>query len=124
MSGRGQVRFEDIVKMHGDFTALKGVNFKIEPGEFFALLGPSGSGKSTTLRILAGLDAPTAGRVFIDGKDVTVGGCARPRHRHGVPELRALPAHDGGREHRVPARDGEPAEGGDRQPRCRKPRGR
>ena len=71
MTNFGQVRFEDIVKMHGDFAALKRVNFEIEPGEFFALLGPSGSGKSTTLRILAGLDAPTAGRVFIDGKDVT-----------------------------------------------------
>lgn len=51
MSGRGQVRFEDIVKMHGEFAALKGVTFEIKPGEFFALLGPSGSGKSTTLRI-------------------------------------------------------------------------
>jgi ABC-type sugar transport system ATPase subunit len=71
MNGRGQVRFQDIVKMHGEFAALKGVNFEIRPGEFFALLGPSGSGKSTTLRILAGLDAPTEGRVFIDGKDVT-----------------------------------------------------
>jgi len=71
MTGRGEVRFQDIVKMHGEFAALKGVNFEIKPGEFFALLGPSGSGKSTTLRILAGLDAPTAGRVFIDGKDVT-----------------------------------------------------
>ena len=71
MNGRGQVRFEDIVKMHGEFVALKGVSFEIEPGEFFALLGPSGSGKSTTLRILAGLDAPTAGRVFIDGQDIT-----------------------------------------------------
>ena len=71
MSGRGQVIFENIVKMHGDFAALKGVNFEIKPGEFFALLGPSGSGKSTTLRILAGLDAPTTGSVYIDGKDVT-----------------------------------------------------
>ena len=71
MSSRGQVRFQDIVKLHGEVAALKGVSFEIEPGEFFALLGPSGSGKSTTLRILAGLDAPTAGRVFIDGKDVT-----------------------------------------------------
>ncbi|MEA2794705.1 MAG: multiple sugar transport system ATP-binding protein [Bradyrhizobium sp.] len=71
MNGKGQVRFEGIVKMHGDFAALKDVTFEIEPGEFFALLGPSGSGKSTTLRILAGLDAPTSGRVFIDGQDIT-----------------------------------------------------
>ena len=71
MSARGQVVFKDIWKKHGEFVALKNVNFEIEPGEFFALLGPSGSGKSTTLRILAGLDAPTAGQVFIDGKDVT-----------------------------------------------------
>jgi ABC-type sugar transport system ATPase subunit len=71
MSGQGRVEFRNIVKMHGEFAALKGVNFEIKPGEFFALLGPSGSGKSTTLRILAGLDAPTEGQVVIDGKDVT-----------------------------------------------------
>jgi ABC-type sugar transport system ATPase subunit len=71
MSDRGQVRFENIFKMHGEFSALKDISLEIEPGEFFALLGPSGSGKSTTLRILAGLDAPTSGRVFIDGRDVT-----------------------------------------------------
>jgi ABC-type sugar transport system ATPase subunit len=71
VSGRGEVRFQDIVKMHGEFAALQGVTFEIQPGEFFALLGPSGSGKSTTLRILAGLDAPTSGRVFVDGHDIT-----------------------------------------------------
>jgi multiple sugar transport system ATP-binding protein len=48
MTGRGRVRFEDIVKMHGEFSAQKRVTFDIEPGEFFPLLGPSGSGKSTT----------------------------------------------------------------------------
>jgi ABC-type sugar transport system ATPase subunit len=57
--------------MYGAVAALKRIDFEIEPGEFFALLGPSGSGKSTTLRILAGLDTPTSGRVFVDGKDVT-----------------------------------------------------
>jgi ABC-type sugar transport system ATPase subunit len=71
MSARGHVQFQKIVKMHGSVSALKGVDFDIEPGEFFALLGPSGSGKSTTLRILAGLDMPTSGRVFVDGQDVT-----------------------------------------------------
>jgi ABC-type sugar transport system ATPase subunit len=71
MSMRGQVHFNHIVKMHGSFSALKGIDFTIQPGEFFALLGPSGSGKSTTLRILAGLDMPTSGKVVIDGKDVT-----------------------------------------------------
>jgi ABC-type sugar transport system ATPase subunit len=71
MSMRGQVHFDRIVKMHGNFSALKGIDFTIQPGEFFALLGPSGSGKSTTLRILAGLDMPTSGTVVIDGKDVT-----------------------------------------------------
>jgi ABC-type sugar transport system ATPase subunit len=71
LSGAGQVRFEKIQKVHGTFAALKGIDLEIEPGEFFALLGPSGSGKSTTLRILAGLDMPSGGRVVVDGKDIT-----------------------------------------------------
>jgi ABC-type sugar transport system ATPase subunit len=71
VSGRGQVRFERIVKRHGTVVALKGIDLVIEPGEFFALLGPSGSGKSTTLRILAGLDMPSEGRVIVDGDDIT-----------------------------------------------------
>jgi multiple sugar transport system ATP-binding protein len=62
---------EGIVKRHGSFTALHGIDLAIEPGEFFALLGPSGSGKTTTLRILAGLESVDAGRVVIDDVDVT-----------------------------------------------------
>jgi ABC-type sugar transport system ATPase subunit len=62
---------EGIVKRHGAVTVLHGVDLEIRPGEFFALLGPSGSGKTTTLRILAGLEPHDAGRVWLDGVDVT-----------------------------------------------------
>jgi len=67
----GRVSLRGIVKRHGSFTALHGVDLDIEPGEFFALLGPSGSGKTTTLRIIAGLEPHDAGRVLLDGDDVT-----------------------------------------------------
>ena len=67
----GRVSMRGIVKRHGAFTALHGVDLDIEPGEFFALLGPSGSGKTTTLRILAGLEPLNEGRVMLDGEDVT-----------------------------------------------------
>jgi ABC-type sugar transport system ATPase subunit len=71
MSAVGSVRLEGIVKRHGATTVLHGVDLSIEPGEFFVLLGPSGSGKTTTLRILAGLESVSAGRVLMDGADVT-----------------------------------------------------
>ena len=71
MASGGRVSMRGIVKRHGAFTALHGLDLDIEPGEFFALLGPSGSGKTTTLRILAGLEPLSAGRVLLDGEDVT-----------------------------------------------------
>jgi ABC-type sugar transport system ATPase subunit len=71
MTSSASVQLEGIVKRHGSFTALHGIDLEIRAGEFFALLGPSGSGKTTTLRILAGLESVDAGRVLIDGKDVT-----------------------------------------------------
>ncbi|PSC03668.1 hypothetical protein SLNSH_17955 [Alsobacter soli] len=92
MSARGQVQLDGIVKKHGAFAALKGIDFEIKPGEFFALLGPSGSGKSTTLRILAGLDAPTSGRILVDGEDVT-GADARERDVAMVFQSYALYPH-------------------------------
>jgi sulfate/thiosulfate transport system ATP-binding protein len=61
----------DITKRFGDFTALDDVSLHIESGSLTALLGPSGSGKSTLLRTIAGLEAPDAGTVVIDGRDVT-----------------------------------------------------
>jgi len=71
MNQSGSVRIEGVVKKHGAFTALHGLDLDIRPGEFFALLGPSGSGKTTTLRILAGLEPVNAGRVLLDEADVT-----------------------------------------------------
>ena len=50
---------------------LKGISFQIMSGEFVSIVGPSGSGKSTLLGIIAGLDNPTTGQVFIDGVDIT-----------------------------------------------------
>jgi ABC-type sugar transport system ATPase subunit len=67
----GGVRLEGVVKRHGATTVLHGVDLAIAPGEFFVLLGPSGSGKTTTLRILAGLESVSEGRVLMDGVDVT-----------------------------------------------------
>ncbi len=67
----GAVCLEGIVKRHGETTVLHGIDLAIELGEFFVLLGPSGSGKTTTLRILAGLESVSAGRVLMDGADVT-----------------------------------------------------
>ncbi|WP_456366145.1 ABC transporter ATP-binding protein [Thermococcus sp.] len=66
-----EVRLENIVKRFGETVALKGISLHINHGELFTLLGPSGCGKSTTLRIIAGLDYPTEGKVFFGDQDVT-----------------------------------------------------
>lgn len=60
-----------ISKTFGNFIAVDNLNLKIKEGEFVALLGPSGSGKSTILRIIAGLERPDTGRVYLNGEDVT-----------------------------------------------------
>jgi spermidine/putrescine transport system ATP-binding protein len=60
-----------ITKRFPGFTAIENLNLTIPAGSFFALLGPSGCGKTTTLRLVAGLESPTAGRILIGGKDVT-----------------------------------------------------
>jgi ABC-type sugar transport system ATPase subunit len=66
------VSFKDITKRFADGTiALDQLNLDFDLGEFIVLLGPSGSGKTTACRLLAGLEAPTSGRIEIDGKDIT-----------------------------------------------------
>ena len=62
------VVLEHVEKRFGDFTAVRNANLTIEDGEFVAIMGPSGCGKTTTLRMLAGLDAPTAGEIRIAGQ--------------------------------------------------------
>ena len=62
------VELKHINKEFGDFKASKDVNFEIEKGRLVALLGPSGSGKTTILRMIAGLEHPTSGEIYIDGK--------------------------------------------------------
>ena len=69
---------ENVTKRFGDFVALDDVSIDIPTGSLTALLGPSGSGKSTLLRVIAGLEAPDAGRVIIDGADRTA---AAPQKR-------------------------------------------
>jgi len=65
------IRFEGISKRFGDFVAVDQVDLSIHSGEFFSLLGASGCGKTTLLRMLAGFETPTAGRIFIDGVDMS-----------------------------------------------------
>jgi len=65
-----QIRIRNVRKDFGAFNAVKSSTFTIEDGEFFMLLGPSGCGKTTTLRMMAGLELPTSGEIFIDGEEV------------------------------------------------------
>jgi multiple sugar transport system ATP-binding protein len=65
-----QIVIRDLRKEFGAFTAVQSSTFTIEDGEFFMLLGPSGCGKTTTLRMIAGLELPTSGEIWIDGEEV------------------------------------------------------
>jgi len=67
----GSVVFEHVTKRFAGFNALPDLSLTVEPGTLVTLLGPSGCGKTTTLRLLAGLEHPTSGRILIGGKDVT-----------------------------------------------------
>ncbi len=65
------IRFEGVQRHYGSVAALAGLDLEIADGELVALLGPSGCGKTTALRILGGFDHPTAGRLLVDGRDIT-----------------------------------------------------
>ncbi|MFD7440680.1 ABC transporter ATP-binding protein [Streptomyces sp. NPDC059909] len=76
----GDVRLSGISKTYGSFTAVHPLDLTVPQGSFFALLGASGCGKTTTLRMIAGLEDPSTGTVFLGGKDVT----ALPPHKRPV----------------------------------------
>ncbi|MEX4004437.1 ABC transporter ATP-binding protein [Paraburkholderia sp. EG285A] len=67
-----KIVFDNIWKVFGESIAMGDLNLEIEDGEFLVFVGPSGCGKTTTLRMLAGLETPSHGRILIDGKDVTL----------------------------------------------------
>jgi len=77
---QGEIRLEELTKAFDDVVAVDGIDLHMPPGEFFTMLGPSGCGKTTTLRMIAGFEQPTSGRIMLDGSDV-----ARvPPHKRNV----------------------------------------
>ena len=80
MLARGGLRLDGLVKRFGDVEAVAGVDLELPPGKLISFLGPSGCGKTTMLRLIAGLERPTEGRVYLDDGDIT----DRPPHLRDI----------------------------------------
>lgn len=73
------IEVEGLTKLYGEFTAVSGLSFRVEPGELLGLVGPNGAGKTSTLRCIAGIIPPTRGSVRIVGHDLTTSPVAAKR---------------------------------------------
>lgn len=73
------IELRELTKKYGDFTAVDGLSFEIETGEFFGLLGPNGAGKTTTISMLSTVLLPTSGEIYIDGIKLTRGASEQKR---------------------------------------------
>ena len=90
-----------LTKRFGDFAAVDDLSLDIAAGEFLTLLGASGSGKTTTLRMIAGFEPPTSGEILMAGTPIAALPAVQARHQHRLPALRAVPAHERARQHRL-----------------------
>lgn len=90
------IRFEQVTKAYGDQVILKAFDLKIRKGEFLTVIGSSGSGKTTMLKLINGLSAPTQGKIYIDGKDISQRepNSSTPQYRLCHPGNRTVSSHD------------------------------
>ena len=95
------LQLRNIVKSFGSLNAVDGVSLDIEEGELFTIVGPSGSGKTTLIRMLVGMDKPTAGDILLRGKADQRRARQQAPDLHGVPVSGAFSAHERRRERRV-----------------------
>jgi putrescine transport system ATP-binding protein len=89
------IEIQNVSKKFGDFVAVNDVSLNVYRGELFSLLGGSGCGKTTLLRMLAGFEEPTSGRILIDGIDMAGIPPLPSPHEHDVPVLCPVPAYVG-----------------------------
>ena len=80
MPAQGEIQLEELCKRFDDVTAVASIDLEMPPGEFFTMVGPSGCGKTTTLRMIAGFERPTSGRILLDGVNVA----QVPPHKRNV----------------------------------------
>src|SRR5690348_16303031 len=86
------IEVQELSKRYGEKLAVAGLTFTVQPGTVTGFLGPNGAGKSTTMRLIAGLDKPTAGRVIVNGHDYR--SARAPMAELGIP-LEAKAVHTG-----------------------------